>query len=70
MLALTLKVGEDLVIDDGRIVVTLLYLAKGRARVGVTAARDIPVHRGIVQKRIDEEKGKQRERPCDDSSAS
>lgn len=69
MLALTIKVGEDIVIEDGRIVVTLLHVSPGRARVGVVADKKIPVNRGIVQKRIDEERQK-KERPCDDSSAS
>ena len=51
MLVLTRKRGEQIVID-GRIVVTLLDTQDGRARLGIEAPQEIPVHREEVHQAI------------------
>ena len=53
MLVLTRKRGEQIVID-GRIVVTLLDTRDGRARLGIKAPQEIPVHREEVHQAITE----------------
>lgn len=54
MLLIGRKVGERIVIDDGRIVIT--YLGPGRSggvTIGIEADRSISVNREEVQRRID-----------------
>jgi carbon storage regulator len=51
MLILSRKPGESIVID-GRIVVTIVRLEGGMAKVGITAERDVPVHRQEVYEEI------------------
>lgn len=55
MLVFTRYVNETVVIG-GHIVVTIVHAEGGRVRVGIEAPRDIPVHRGEVQKQIDNER--------------
>lgn len=47
MLVLTRKTGEAIHIGSG-IEVTVLSVAKGRVRLGLTAPREVPVHRAEV----------------------
>lgn len=61
MLVLGCKVGETIVIDDGRIVLTVCDVRERNgvksARIGIDAPRDVPVHRGEVWLAIQNEKG-------------
>ena len=50
MLVLTRKRNEDIVIDDD-IVVRVLAISGDKVRLGIEAAREIPVHRGEVQRK-------------------
>jgi carbon storage regulator len=52
MLLLGRKRGETLVIGDG-ITVTVLAVDGGRAKLGIAAPAEVPVHRDEVYKRID-----------------
>jgi len=54
MLTFTRRAGERIVIGDN-IEVTILDVGGGRVRVGVTAPRSIPIHRGEVVERIEAE---------------
>jgi carbon storage regulator len=45
MLVLTRKTYQQLHIDQGRIVVTVLEIRGGRVRLGIQAADDIPIRR-------------------------
>lgn len=56
MLVLAIKKEERMVIGDGEIVVTVLEIRGDKVRLGVTAARDIPVHRGVVWDRMQAER--------------
>ncbi|MFO7905361.1 MAG: carbon storage regulator CsrA [Planctomycetota bacterium] len=51
MLVLTRKVGEKICIG-GSIHVTVLAVHKGRVRLGVSAPRELPVHREEVHRQI------------------
>jgi carbon storage regulator len=50
MLILTRRIGETLMIDD--IPVTVLAIKGNQVRLGVTAPKDIPVHREEIYQRI------------------
>ena len=55
MLILSRKYNEAIVIgDDIRIMV--IEIRRDKVRLGITAPRDVPVHREEVQKAIDQEK--------------
>jgi carbon storage regulator len=51
MLILSRKPGESIVID-GRIVVTIVRLEGEMVKVGIEAAREVPVHRREVYEEI------------------
>jgi carbon storage regulator len=51
MLVLTRKLGEKIIIGDD-IVVTLVRIQGDKARLGIEAPRNIPVHREEVQELI------------------
>ena len=51
MLVLTRRVGETLIISDN-IRVTILDVSGNQIRIGVTAPKDVPVHREEVAERI------------------
>lgn len=51
MLVLTRKIGEKIVINDD-IVLTLVQVRGDKARIGIEAPREIPVHREEVLTRI------------------
>ena len=51
MLILTRRPGETLIISDN-IRVTILDVSGNQIRLGVTAPRDVPVHREEVAERI------------------
>lgn len=55
MLILTRRISESIVINEGKIKITVLGVKGGQVRVGVEAPKDMVVHREEVQQRIDEE---------------
>ena len=54
MLVLTRRVGERIVIDN-EITVTVLGVKGNQVRIGITAPKDIAVHREEIFDRIQEE---------------
>lgn len=49
MLILTRKVGERIMIDDGRVVITVVEIKDGKtARIGIDAPQEIDIHREEV----------------------
>ncbi len=53
MLVYSRRVGETVVIDNGRVVVHVDYIDRGKVKLSFRAARDVPINRGEVQARID-----------------
>lgn len=51
MLILTRRLGQDIIIGDD-IVITILGVQGGQARLGITAPSNISVHRAEVYERI------------------
>jgi carbon storage regulator len=61
MLVLTRRIGEIIKIGDD-IEVTILGFKGGQVRVGITAPKNIDVHRQEIWQRIQEEKAKGKQR--------
>lgn len=55
MLILTRRVGETLMIGDD-VTVTVLGVKGNQVRIGVSAPKDVPVHREEIYERIRKEK--------------
>ena len=55
MLVLSRRLEETVVIGDG-IVIKVVDIRGDTVRLGIEAARDVPVHRGEVYERIQQEK--------------
>ena len=53
MLVLTRRVGEEIVIGD-TVRVTIVSMQNGRVKLGVTAPKQVTVHREEVHQRIQE----------------
>jgi carbon storage regulator len=53
MLILSRKETERIVIDNGRIVITVVQCKNGKVRLGFEASPEVQVNREEVQRRID-----------------
>jgi len=58
MLVLSRKKDEQLIVQlgDQTVVIRILSVMRERVRIGITAPRDVAVHREEVARRIDEER--------------
>lgn len=52
MLVLSRRIGEAVVIDNGKVTVTILKIVGDQVRIGITAPSDVSIHREEVYKRI------------------
>jgi len=55
MLILTRRQKERLIIDDGNIIVEVVEIRGNQVRLGISAPKDVDVHREEVYQRIVEE---------------
>jgi carbon storage regulator len=55
MLVFNRKQGEQVVIPDSNVTITVLHLAGGRVRLGISAPRQVAVHRQEVWNEINAE---------------
>ena len=57
MLILSRKIEESIVIGTGKDAITVMVtrIEGGNVRLGITAPKYVPVHRGEVRKKIDEQ---------------
>lgn len=60
MLVLSRKTDEEIVID-GHIIVTVVSIRNGVVRLGITAPKEMAVHRREVQDQVDEGKSPSKE---------
>ena len=67
MLILTRRVGETLMIGDS-VTVTILGVKGNQVRVGITAPKDVAVHREEIFQRIGREGGTGAAEPTPDKS--
>lgn len=56
MLVLTRREEETVIIDDGRIRITVLIAGGGFVRLGIEAPDDVEINRGELQARLDIER--------------
>ena len=52
MLVLSRKAGEEIVVNDGDITISVLGITGKKVRLGVSASSGIPVHRKEIHHRI------------------
>lgn len=52
MLVLTRKAGEEIVVNNGNITISVLGISGKRVRLGVSASSGIPIHRKEIHHRI------------------
>lgn len=64
MLILTRRVGETLMIGDS-VTVTVLGVKGNQVRIGITAPKDVAVHREEIYQRIHGDQGDRRAEPQD-----
>jgi carbon storage regulator len=48
MLILARRVGEKIVMDDGKITITVVEVRGNRCRLGIDAPKDVSVHRSEI----------------------
>lgn len=54
MLVLSRKAGEEIVLSNGNITISVLGINRKKVRLGVSAPSGTPVHRKEIQQRITE----------------
>jgi carbon storage regulator len=64
MLVLTRKTGQRIMIGDG-IEIAVLSVTGEKVRLGITAAKDVPIYREEVYRRIESEDGTSTEASVD-----
>jgi carbon storage regulator len=52
MLVLSRKVGEEIVVSNGAITISVLGVSGRKVRLGVSAPSEVPVHRNEIHHRI------------------
>ena len=67
MLVLSRKAGEEIVVSNGDITISVLRITGKRVRLGVSAPSGIPVHRKEIHRRI-MQATKSEEEPEEDSA--
>lgn len=67
MLILSRREGETVVVANGLVVFKIIDVLQGRVRIGVDAPKDMPVHRGEVQERIDAQRNARETNPPPDA---
>ena len=55
MLVLSRKVDERIILDGGRIAITVCHIDGDRVRIGVQAPREVEVHREEIQRLRDQQ---------------
>ncbi|MCD6045303.1 MAG: carbon storage regulator [Gammaproteobacteria bacterium] len=60
MLILTRRLGESIIIDDD-ITMAILGVKGNQVRIGITAPKEIPVHRAEIYAKIQEELSRERD---------
>jgi carbon storage regulator len=65
MLVLTRKKNEAIVVADGEITITVLEIRGDKVRLGLSAAKDIPIHRKEVYDAIQRESAAVSETPLE-----
>ena len=53
MLVMSRTPDETIVIDEGRVVITIIETRQGNVKLGIDAPSDITIHRGEIQERVD-----------------
>ena len=53
MLVISRKQDETIVIDGGRVVITIIETRQGNVKLGIDAPSEITIHRGEIQERVD-----------------
>ncbi len=53
MLVLSRRRMEEIVVNDGEIVITVVEIRGDKVRIGVSAPKGTPIHRREIQDRID-----------------
>ena len=52
MLVLSRKLGERIVMDNGKIVITVVAMQGNQVKLGISAPDDIPIHREEIFNKI------------------
>lgn len=62
MLVLSREAGQEIVIGDGQVIVSVVCIRGDKVRIGITAAKDVAVHRREVFEAIQRERLEQQKK--------